>query len=266
MRTSPGPGAAPTPSRDGDFPVAAVGRLRDGDPNCAGCPCVTARPEPVQAHLSTVDRRDTRNSAIEAGWIWAPAPGAARRHVAAGLDPDRVDEVLVQVVDVLDHPAVDRAADREEVEHGQVLHHLAQADAAGVRADRHAELGRQQQDRDVLVDPADPAGVDLHDVDRPGLQQLLEHDRVGGVLAGGDPDRARPPGGSRRGRARRPATSAPRSSTGRTGASCSIQSIASAHAPELVGVDRDRHVRPDRVRGRSPAAGRRRRGRRRPSA
>ena len=49
------------------------------------------------------------------------------------------------------------AADRDEVEHRQVLHQLAQPDAAGVRADRDAELRRQQQDREVLVDPGDPA-------------------------------------------------------------------------------------------------------------
>ena len=57
-------------------------------------------------------------------------------------------------------------AHRDEVEHREVLHHLAQADAAGVRAHRHAELGGEQDDGQVLVDPADPAGVDLHDVDR----------------------------------------------------------------------------------------------------
>ena len=37
--------------------------------------------------------------------------------------------------------------------------------------------------------PADPAGVDLHDVDRLRLQQLLEDHPVLHVLAGGDPDR-----------------------------------------------------------------------------
>ena len=54
--------------------------------------------------------------------------------------PHRVDEVLVQVVDVLDRPAVLLAADGDEVEHRQVLDQLAQADAAGVRADRDANL------------------------------------------------------------------------------------------------------------------------------
>jgi hypothetical protein len=101
--------------------------------------------------------------------------------------------VLVQVVDPLDPAAFGGAGQRHRVEHRQVLDGLAQADAAGVRADRHAELGRQQQVGDVLVHPGHPAGVDLHDVQGPGLQQLLEHDRVGDVLAGGHRDRPHAP-------------------------------------------------------------------------
>ncbi len=57
----------------------------------------------------------------------------------------------MEVVDVLDHPAVERAADRDVVDHGQVLDELAQPDAAGMGADRDAELGGHQQDRDDLV-------------------------------------------------------------------------------------------------------------------
>src|SRR5918992_5123833 len=79
--------------------------------------------------------------------------------VAAVHDADRVDEVLVQVVDVLDGTAGQLAADRDVVEHRQVLDHLAQADAARVRAHGHAERGGQQQDRHVLRDAGDPAGV-----------------------------------------------------------------------------------------------------------
>ena len=76
--------------------------------------------------------------------------------VAPAADHDRVDEVLVQVVDVLDHAAVGGAGDGEVVEHREVLDELAQPDAARVRADRQPELGREQEDRDVLVDPRDP--------------------------------------------------------------------------------------------------------------
>ena len=42
---------------------------------------------------------------------------------------DRVDEVLVQVIDVLDHPPLGAAADSDIVEHGQVADELAQPDA-----------------------------------------------------------------------------------------------------------------------------------------
>jgi hypothetical protein len=77
--------------------------------------------------------------------------------------------VLVQVVDVLHHPPVQAGAHPQVVEDGQVLDVLAEPDAAGVRADRHPELRGQQQLGEDLVDPADPAGVDLHDADRVGL-------------------------------------------------------------------------------------------------
>ena len=63
------------------------------------------------------------------------------------------------------------------------------AEAAGVRAHRHAELRREQQHREHLVDAAEPARVDLAVVDRLGLQQLLEHDAVRRVLTGRDADR-----------------------------------------------------------------------------
>ena len=101
--------------------------------------------------------------------------------------------MLVQVVDVFDPTVLGRAAHGDEVEHGEVLDHLAQADAAGVRAHRHAELRCEQDDREVLVDTADAAGVDLHDVDRLGLEQLLEDDPVLDVLAGRDADRVHRP-------------------------------------------------------------------------
>ena len=87
-----------------------------------------------------------------------------------------------------------RAAHRDVVEGGQVLDELAQADATGVRADGHPELGGQQQDRDDLVDATEPARVDLADAEGPGRQELLEHDPVVDVLAGGDPDGRHGPG------------------------------------------------------------------------
>ena len=63
-----------------------------------------------------------------------------RRDVVSLPDVDRIEEMFVQVVHELDHAVLACAGDRDEVEHGEVLDHLAQADAAGVRQDRHAEL------------------------------------------------------------------------------------------------------------------------------
>src|ERR1700712_1440272 len=49
-------------------------------------------------------------------------PWGRRRAVAAVPHIDRGDEVLVQVVDELDHPAVEAAGHGDEVEHRKVLH------------------------------------------------------------------------------------------------------------------------------------------------
>ena len=63
---------------------------------------------------------------------------------------------------------------RDVVDHHQVIDQLAQPHPAGVGADGLAELPGHQQHRDDLVDAGKTAGVDLHVVDRVGLQQLLE--------------------------------------------------------------------------------------------
>ena len=78
------------------------------------------------------------------------------------------------------------------VEHRQVLDELAQPDASGMRVDDHAELGGEQQIGDVLVHARDPAGVDLHDVDRAVLKQLFEDDPVRHVLPRCHPYRGYP--------------------------------------------------------------------------
>ena len=70
-----------------------------------------------------------------------------------------------------------------------MLHVLAQPEAPGVRAHRHAELRREQQHRQHFVHPAEPARVDLAVVDGLRLHQLLEDHAVGRVLTGRDPDR-----------------------------------------------------------------------------
>lgn len=51
-------------------------------------------------------------------------------------------------------------------------------------------LGHEQHGHD-FVDAAEPAGVDLAVVDRARLEELLEHDAVLAVLAGGDADAVR---------------------------------------------------------------------------
>src|ERR1017187_7567026 len=108
--------------------------------------------------------------------------------VAAAPDHARVHEMPVQVVDVLDHAALEGAGDADEVEDGLVLDVFAEANAPRLRADGHAELRREQQHRARLVPPAQPARIDLAVGDRPRLEQLLEDHAVLAVLARGDPD------------------------------------------------------------------------------
>src|SRR5258708_6643636 len=119
---------------------------------------------------------------------WRP-----RGHVVPAADDHGIHEVLMQVVYVFDGAVLGGSRYGDAVEHGQVLHQLAQADSARVRADRDAELGGQQQDRDGLVDAPDPDRVELQDIDRLRLQELLAHHPVVHVLAGSDPDRRHAP-------------------------------------------------------------------------
>src|SRR5438477_6600331 len=112
--------------------------------------------------------------------------GRRRREIATADDPDRVDEILVQVVDELAHTILERGADRHVVEHRHVLRVLAQPDAARVRADRDAELRSQEDDCKHLVHSSEPAAVQLARVDRAELEQLLEDDAVLYVLSGRD--------------------------------------------------------------------------------
>ena len=91
--------------------------------------------------------------------------------------------MLVKVIDPFDDPVLERAADRDIVEQRQVLHVLTETDSARVRADRNPELRGQKKDRDRLVHASDSAGIELTDIDRLGLKQLLEDDAVLNVLA-----------------------------------------------------------------------------------
>ena len=117
-----------------------------------------------------------------------------------------------------------------------------------MRTHRHPELRREQKDRDVLVHPTDSAGVDLHHVDRVRLQQLLEHHRVLHMLPGGHLDRC--DGATHRGVAEHVV------GRGRLLDPVRVVRAQLLHpldrlpdAPDLVGVDRHRHVRAHRVAG-----------------
>src|SRR3954469_9443207 len=81
-------------------------------------------------------------------------PGQLRREVAPVPHPHRIDEVLVQVVDVFHDDVVEAARDGHEVERAHVLHELAEPHSTGVRAHRHPVLGREQEYSDDLVDAA----------------------------------------------------------------------------------------------------------------
>src|SRR5436190_5151082 len=85
--------------------------------------------------------------------------GPHRKPVRARGDHDRIQEMLVEMVDVLDHPALEAATDRDVVDRGEMLHELAQTDAAGMGTHGNAELRREEEDRDDLVHAARPAGV-----------------------------------------------------------------------------------------------------------
>jgi hypothetical protein len=98
--------------------------------------------------------------------------------------------MFVQVIDIFDHPALGGAGEAQIVDHRQVLDVFAQPHPARVRADRQLVFGGHQQHGQHLVDPAQAAGVDLHDVDRLVHDELLEQDAVLAHLAGRDLDLA----------------------------------------------------------------------------
>src|SRR5439155_21520026 len=94
----------------------------------------------------------------------AAVAGRLGGHVAAAPDDDGIHEVLVQVIDELGHAIVHAAGNGEVVEHREVLHQFAQPDATRVGANRHAELRRHQNHRQILVHAAEPATIDLAEV------------------------------------------------------------------------------------------------------
>jgi len=95
--------------------------------------------------------------------------------------------MLVEVVHVLEHAVLQRGAHPDVVEDREVLHVLAEAHAARVRADRHPEPGRHQEHRQDRVDATQAAAVDLAEADGARLQQLLEGADADGAM---DPERS----------------------------------------------------------------------------
>src|SRR6266849_8461073 len=100
------------------------------------------------AHFCTLRHRMFRpncpfrvgEAAERVGLDLCAVPGRRRRHVAPALQAYRVHEVLVEVIDELASPVLERTADRDVVEDRQVLDVLAQAYAPGMRADRNPKL------------------------------------------------------------------------------------------------------------------------------
>src|SRR5688572_27793309 len=97
--------------------------------------------------------------------------------------------MLVQVVDVLGDAVLEAGADANIVDHNEMVDILAEADAAGVRANRDVELFGEQHHGQAFVDAAQPAAVELTEADRFELHELLENYAVLAHLAGGNADR-----------------------------------------------------------------------------
>ena len=96
--------------------------------------------------------------------------------------------MFMQVIDVLGHPSFPGSRDTEKVDDGKVLGVLAQAYSAGVGTHRFPELGCHDHDGEVLVQASHAGRVDLDDIDRLGLEELLEKDSVLAAFPGGDLD------------------------------------------------------------------------------
>ena len=109
-----------------------------------------------------------------------------RGGVVTVLDDTGVEEVLVQVVDVLEHAEL--TTDNNVVDGTQVLGVFRKADTTGVRNNRHTELLCDEEDSEDFVDTAHTAGIDLADIDGTLLQELLEDDTVLAHFTGGNTD------------------------------------------------------------------------------
>src|SRR5689334_19413712 len=91
--------------------------------------------------------------------------GTLRRHIARVADHYRVEEMLMQMIHVLDDATVHRSGDGDEIEHREMLHVLAQPHTARMRTYRNPEFRGHQENRQILVDAANSATIDLAIVD-----------------------------------------------------------------------------------------------------
>ena len=101
-------------------------------------------------------------------------------------DDHWIHEMLVEVIEYVDHALLQRAANGNIVKHREMLDMFAEPHTASMRADRYAKFRRQQQDSQHLIDIAHPKGVDLAPADGVRLQQLPEDHTVLHHLVRGD--------------------------------------------------------------------------------
>src|SRR6266550_3081355 len=113
-------------------------------------PSTRARCSPVAGTTSAVKRppggpRRERELAKRLRMHREAPARALWRDITAVANDNRVEEVLVEVLDVLEDAVLERPADPDVVEQRDVLHVLAKAHLAGVWTDRHAELRRLEE-------------------------------------------------------------------------------------------------------------------------
>src|SRR5712692_1092136 len=110
--------------------------------------------------------------------------GIERRHVVTVPDRCRKNKMFMKMIDVLDDAILKRGANRYVIDQRKVLDVFAEANAAGMRADRHAKLCRHQHYGQHFVDAAEPAAIQLAKAYGAGLQELLEDYSILAMLSG----------------------------------------------------------------------------------
>src|SRR5487761_1427451 len=113
-------------------------------------------------------------------------PWVLRQNITTLANLHRINEVLVEVIDILRNAALQRSGNAEIVESREMLHIFTKAYPSGVGTNWNTEFLRQQDDREVFIDSAQAAAIDLANVDSFRLHQLLKHHPVMAMLAGRD--------------------------------------------------------------------------------